>query len=556
MKWTHSYLMTIYFVSAIYANDLTSFALLNNSDLYFFNQKWEFVYTLDLNEYFYTAVLLDECVENLKFICGTRKNNSCNYFMDSILNTKLEANSEIIKLQINSKQRRKRFAIFAVIMGVTIMALIAGLAASMYKVKQLETTLQSTVNMLNSSVNLAQSSTDLQESMIYNTDQEIYEIEKKIRNMTQQIYDDQAMNNLIFTVIFQILKYQTYQHKLNLLFKNNFKENLFDIVNFQNLSKTIDFINNNNLPSNFFIPQIKLGHGNKLIHAFWKIDETSLSIILHLPVLFKNKYHLREFIPLPFVNYNNTSILNEKTTLFFDSDSNIFNFTYDLESKYCMKQANLTACNSLILDDLEEISKCTKQLIHSNAKEYCLFEDILNKNYFLKMSDSLIYAFIIKPINILMQCLGFERKVFLNESRYIPFARDCNIFKHTYPYLKYPKITSINMAHEFAKPNLTFKPENSTLPLEKIPILNKHKRDFEKTREKINELRGNISIHKGKIDQIIRGNSVLDWLSDTWNSVRDLFSGTIFKFTIYVLICLIFVQICISMIKNIINKIF
>lgn len=390
MKCLRSCLVMIYFLNALIAQ---GFTVQNKSELYLFDQKWEFNYNLDLNEYFYTAILLDECAEKLKFICGTKGNNSCNYFIDSISNTKLEANSQIFKVQHNAK-RKKRFAILiaALIAGVTMMSLLVGISTNVKKVKQLESTLQDTVNTLKSSVDLSSSSTDLQETVIYNTDQTIYDIEKRIQNMTQKIFDDQAINNLIFTVIFQILKYQTYQNKLNLLFTNKFRENLFDIVDFQNFSRTIEHINRDKLPSNLFIPQIKLGHGNELINAFWKINETNLSVILHLPVLNRNKYVLRELIPIPVIDQNITYILNLPSTLFFKFDSKTFNFTNRLNSKYCIEQGDLTVCNSLILDDLQEVSSCAKRIIQENSKDYCLFETIGHRNYLIEISKSLLYA--------------------------------------------------------------------------------------------------------------------------------------------------------------------
>lgn len=195
MKCLRSCLVMIYFLNALIAQ---GFTVQNKSELYLFDQKWEFNYNLDLNEYFYTAILLDECAEKLKFICGTKGNNSCNYFIDSISNTKLEANSQIFKVQHYAK-RKKRFAILiaALIAGVTMMSLLVGISTNVKKVKQLESTLQDTVNTLKSSVDLSSSSTDLQETVIYNTDQTIYDIEKRIQNMTQKIFDDQAINNLI-----------------------------------------------------------------------------------------------------------------------------------------------------------------------------------------------------------------------------------------------------------------------------------------------------------------------------------------------------------------------
>lgn len=554
MKCLRSCLVMIYFLNALIAQ---GFTVQNKSELYLFDQKWEFNYNLDLNEYFYTAILLDECAEKLKFICGTKGNNSCNYFIDSISNTKLEANSQIFKVQHNAK-RKKRFAILiaALIAGVTMMSLLVGISTNVKKVKQLESTLQDTVNTLKSSVDLSSSSTDLQETVIYNTDQTIYDIEKRIQNMTQKIFDDQAINNLIFTVIFQILKYQTYQNKLNLLFTNEFRENLFDIVDFQNFSRTIEHINRDKLPSNLFIPQIKLGHGNELINAFWKINETNLSVILHLPVLNRNKYVLRELIPIPVIDQNITYILNLPSTLFFKFDSKMFNFTNRLNSKYCIEQGDLTVCNSLILDDLQEVSSCAKRIIQENSKDYCLFETISHRNYLIEISKSLLYASIVKPMDILMQCMGFEKEITLNKSQFLPFARDCNIFKRTYPNLSDPRITSINLTNKFIKPNLSLIPENNTLMMEKIPIFDRHTREFESKRRKIEELKKNISIIENNIDQITGEDSFMDWFSETWNSIRELFSGTIVKFATYILICLILVQICVSIVKKIIDKMF
>lgn len=548
MKWIHSCLILI---CCLHASHAQSFTVQNKSELHLFDQKWEFEYVLDLNEYFNTNTLLEECMNNLKFICNIKKTNSCNYFTEMISNVNFEINSEIMKIQSQIKRKKRELVLLTVvIVGVLVMSLIAGVASVMHQVKQLKTELKNAAELLNNSMSITNSSVKLQRGVIDDTNEAILIIDKNLRNITQEFFNDQSMNNVVFTVIFQILNFQTYQRKLNLLFTNKSRENLFEIIDFRNLSKTIDYVNNEKLPTNLFIPQIKLGQGNELTKAFWNINATHLSFNLHLPVLRRETYILKELVPIPTLNQNNIFILNFKPTKFVVINSQIYNLTNDLYTGHCVKQDNLTACNSMILNDFKEVSPCAKQLIQSNANDFCLFRAIEYKNYILEVSRSLLYAFIVKPMNISIQCMRFEKELFLNGSRFLPIASDCAIFERTNFHLLDQKTTFISAKNAF-NPKFSFKPENKTYSMEKIPVIGKYEQEYKRVDENLQIFRENISKHVENIDNINTDN----WLSDIWTQLKNSFSNTMIKFITYVLICLIMIQLCVSLVGKIISTI-
>lgn len=154
-----------------------------------------------------------------------------------------------------------------------------------------------------------------------------------------------------------------------------------------------------------------------------------------------------------------------------------------------------------------------------------------------------------------MQCMTFERRITLNNSKYIPFANDCTLFKRTHLRLLGSKKSHINMGGPPIKPVIPFGLRNETY-FEKIPIFEKHGEKPKFTREDVNSLKNNVSTHTDYVNKIMGENPILSYMSDTWNSMKEFLSETIVKFIIYILICLVLVQICVFLVRKIITTIF
>lgn len=397
-----------------------SFITNDAGKMHIFEQKYEFQYILDLNEYLYASHLLEECIEDLKLICTLSDSNSFGNFIKNVRGIKIDFDLDISKFQ--PKNRKRRF-LPILLFGFSLMTLFAGIAASQRILEQVRVEMKASFEIAKKTLNETDSILNSMERLTNETNLAISILKENLHNLTRRVHFDRSFNDLINNVFFLIYKHNRYQAQLNIIFANGLRNHLFEVIDYGNLSESIDLTNQNLLAdSHLFIPQIKLANGLDSIYAFSQMNETHLVVSVQLPMLNKKEFCLREFIPIPFYDGGIFLKLNETRSLFYINGSKTYGFVTGNEM-FCSKYGDQVGCNSFFEDNLSETSTCVSKLLLNDSDKYCNFVPAVEKNYFIKLSDILIYAVVTKPIRVLLQCSYGGSILNLIEDQYITLGK-------------------------------------------------------------------------------------------------------------------------------------
>lgn len=253
------------------------------------------------------------------------------------------------------------------------------------------------------------------------------------------------------------------------------------------------------------LPNITSKTPNKFISTHTDVNKTHLSISLSLPVIQSSAFNISEIIPLP-INENNTLYMMDiPITKFFQNRTSykVFpdNNTMDL---LCKSQDKMTICNTLFDEYTETTSTCLQNLLTKNSDEGCLYKKIPYKNYFIQLSNELIYIFLTHPIKVVMNCKSYMYTVNLQNSTIMSVPNECNIYKYTDKNFN----GNINN-HEIIPQHkiiseINFSNRNESKKLSFLPIHDKHDLYLIESSEKIMRLKKELPLQNEKIDQIIK----------------------------------------------------
>lgn len=269
-------------------------------------------------------------------------------------------------------------------------------------------------------------------------------------------------------------------------------------------------------------------------------------------MLNKREFCLREFIPIPFYAGDIFLRLNETRSLFYVNNSKTYNLRME-NRMFCPKYGDFLGCNSLFEDNLSDTSICLSKLLLNSSDEYCVFVPVVEKNYFIELSDILLYVVVTKPIRVLIQCSYEENILDLIENQYISLKEGCTLFKHSDLYLNVSKLTTLDVLMSNMHPEIRF---NATFPdnLDKIPILGQHDFSYEQAHAGIDTLIHNITVHEGAIDEMNLDISVWGYLGNIWSHLVQYFSNTLIKYSLTVVGVFISVYFCILIAKTMLRK--
>lgn len=228
------------------------------------------------------------------------------------------------------------------------------------------------------------------------------------------------------TIILTLFNHEKFQTNLNHIYAGELDKRLFEFVNYTNFTGEIALVNER-LKPNLFIPEIKSMGKNHFIRISRDFNSTHLTFTIHLPVLSRNLYELYEFIPIPIRDGNSIFILDTKPITFYHDKSRINILPETERANLCMTQDDLTICNTLMEESFLSPSNCVRNLLIFKSDENCIHKPIEFQNYFIRLTEQKIYAFIVKPIELVRQCGDTERVFHLTESREISVKIGCTL---------------------------------------------------------------------------------------------------------------------------------
>lgn len=119
-------------------------------------------------------------------------------------------------------------------------------------------------------------------------------------------------------------------------------------------------------------------------------------------------------------------------------------------------------------------SNCVRNLISTKSDDSCQYKQIKFKNHFIRTSEEKVYAFIMKPIELVKQCGNTEKIFHLTQSQEIPVKTGCTIFKY-YGDEQFtsPKSTNIDIHKPNTQSDIDFTKIQTQVPIPELPILNR-----------------------------------------------------------------------------------
>lgn len=373
--------------------------------LHLTEQKWEIQHVMNLTEYIETTDILKECISTLHTACKNGSNPLCSYFqrVTENINAEIEADSS----KLNTLSRQKRFIMtIPLIIGVTIVSLWAGFTMKKAAIQSIRDEIHGNLEMIEQAANITVSSLNLFEEYIKDNDRNMHNFQMAINNNTKNLDSLTRFFNVINVISFSAQMHEKMQIKLNDIYYGSIDSRLFEIIDFQEFSKTVDSINKM-LEPNLKLPAITTMSKNKFIKTYTDYNTTHLIVSVDLPVINRMGFDMSEIIPLPMEENGKLFILDMPTTTYYKNGSRILSFPEEkVKNALCKTQDRLTICNSFLEDYNSNASNCIYNLLKNNSDVECTYREIPKRNYLIQLSDGILYLHLLYPIKIVIDCRG------------------------------------------------------------------------------------------------------------------------------------------------------
>lgn len=198
----------------------------------------------------------------------------------------------------------------------------------------------------------------------------------------------------------------------------------------------------------------------RISSVYYTRNSTHIKVIVEIPILNREHSTLRAYIPVPFLENNETKIFNTNAKFVF-----VQNETLEMISKenlkLCLNINELTICNSLMTEIMDSVDPCIHSFFLGNYVE-CQNKAIEPHNYIIDTSGNSVYCFILRPFGLKISCYDGDRILNLTENQEIHFEDHCEIYKISrdisYNASTY---TTINITHSYIPSNLSVFSANS-----------------------------------------------------------------------------------------------
>lgn len=522
-------IFAILFISVYYVNG-QSFVLNNVGNLHFTQRSWEFRQILNITDYKYTTKLLSECVETLEKICKNSENELCKYFIRTAREVNLNVNTEVAKL--NTLLRKKRELTLLTVGAIALVTSIVTSVASFFIYKSaledVKTEFKEHLDMLEKATKASRNAAEIQNLMAKDIDQAFCILRDTYNNNTKDFDENTLFSFVMDTVILAMINHQKFQTKLNHIYSGELDRRIFEFVDYKNFTKQIEIINKQLKPN--FIPEIETLGKNNLMKVSTDFNNTHLTIKIQLPILNEKFYEINEFIPIPIREDNSVFILNVKPMVFYKDGMDLFKLPTTAKHNFCATQENLTVCNSLIEESIISPSHCVRNQLLFGSEDTCIHKQIRFKNYFIRISEHRIYAFIVTPVKVVKQCGDTDEVLQLIESQEISLKTECTLFKSQddiqFPPVKHSETNIVMPSNEL---DLNMEKLSTHAPMSELPILEKYEIDQLEIISTLGKVESKIPDAKRRIDQIELQNPFMS-LFEGWNLKDWLMWGLIWGF--------------------------
>lgn len=316
------------------------------------------------------------------------------------------------------------------------------------------------------------------------------------------------------------------QKKLNHIYNEELRSHLFEVIDFTEFIATIEDINKN-LEPNHMIPKIKTMGKNDFIQADAEIKDTYLQIMVDLPVISKKRFNITELVPIPMKENNMLYILNFKAAKYYINGTKVLLFEDDVKKSLCSSHGKTIICNTFLEHYTIEAPTCIRNLVLNNSDEECIYKQIKNENYFIKVSQHYVYAYITNPIKLVKSCRGKNKILKLNDSREILLPTGCNIYELTDNTNFENSKTEIEMKNEKYEGKIDLSINNSSQSLNTIPLWDKLETQFLEPQSRAKRIQRSAPLEKVEIEKISFNNTFSDLIPSF--GLKEFFGNAIIK---------------------------
>lgn len=187
-----------------------------------------------------------------------------------------------------------------------------------------------------------------------------------------------------------------------------------------------------------------------------KKTTSSIQINVEIPIIFRKNYSLFEIIPIPTSHKKITSILNLNSFLYFADNENLKILSFNAFEN-CLKLENLTLCNSIIINSLEQPDVCKFSLIFNDTQNNCETKEITHRNYIMETSAHSVFCHIVHPITLKISCIEKYFVYELNVSKELMYDAECDIYEVVNAIMgNNTDLKTIEINFAYFKPNFSY----------------------------------------------------------------------------------------------------
>lgn len=389
--------------------------IIEKGTISFYENEWKIEFVFDLNSFFQNANILNKCVFELKSVCEINpKVMNCKYFLEYVtLNYNL-INKDIT--QIKKLSRQKRF--WRSLQGATLVRVftyaalgiaIIDLGIDKVLIHQQAEKTQELAEQFQKHLNLSRQTQDLYEHMFNESAVRIDQLGLEINKMHKDKLSEQKLNDILHIATLSLMQHYRDTTKFLNILSNNIRSNTFNIINVDDFLELANISNQAMLPE-YHLPIFESDFTISNFINLCKItslhNNTHLKLAIEIPIVRNNKSIISEFIPVPTFINNKTVILDSDSVHFIVDKKNNIRILPEDVLKQCIRLNDTFLCNSMLNDNFYDPDECIASYISKskNISELCQYIEIKSQNYFIQLSDSMLFCYIIRPMSIEIMC--------------------------------------------------------------------------------------------------------------------------------------------------------
>lgn len=383
--------------------------------IFFFEDQKLFNYNLNLKPYFENVREMEKTLDKLDDVCRSLVTTRCEKYAEHF-RSEMPLIREDVRMLTSKRRKRSCLTVVGAIARyawkiVEKTIVVSGMSYMLSNVMEDEKPVidSSTINKI----------LDTQNTIIKHFNQTNHNNDMIDRKLLEYQELANALTNMKIDHMENTEKYKA-------ILRNDIRSQIFGIIDVNDLLLKINKTNeeikpNRTLPNVDIITMLDL---SKMVSSK---NTTHIKISIEIPVLSMEYKELNEIVPLPYNRGGKTVIQNMNSKLYFKGKNNeTLIVPMDIFDK-CMHLDNLTICNSVDLMLMEYPNECIQSILNKKTIK-CEYKQIPNHNYWIQLSESSIYCFIVEPIQIKISCEDSEKIYNLTKSMEIDYE-GCNVYR-------------------------------------------------------------------------------------------------------------------------------